>query len=889
MLPSTSALEISESSMPATEQAAAEVFDEIDFTYFIEGNFDATAYELQKMLGDEFELDEIERERFKLKRQLQVVSKKVTALITKNSAAFAKQVQQYAIVQEEAGKMVELISGIREGLSKSQSECRTALSIVANDRKRKMLRQLKSTLFKLKTLYETEFRLKELIQEGDFPGAIQLCVEAKNAARVYENYSCIKDLTANLCRTLESMESHIDDALAGLTVVFDINRYSLVYSAYLMLDKVESAAVKLSSFFRATIESSARTVLVDHLTRSSQNLTTDTMSYEQLCEAIKTEEVLTVVRELGMVLCKVLFIYHAILRYHIDEDERLLCAAPEPENEFEAAPIVEKGVMQKSLSEGLYGIFKTASNKFNILLCCQDLSQLKFDNFLDIVEMSNRFRKFGRHHFGNSCGEVAISLEKQTYLYFGRYHQERMEELKMFLENEVFTLCPVPLQFTLFDLQEFQFLKESTDAFDDDDLHVQHVSDQAGLGEQLDYTILTTDAENPFLPGSKLANGPDREGTPVQNGVQKDENKDSKGSLSRSSSEDSCYINEDPSMHSSMPNICNTALNLLRFFGRYIRMTSMLHSIAEQAIFSITQLFHYFTYSIFTFFSSDTIKDLFESDVGSDRLQRVVETIRKNLIMPDSPSKIPENAGSRFYSCHLSPCVNINEQESLYALAERIVAVESVIFLGKQLELLKPVLESLLPTNFKGQGLQTFYKNILVITGDLRDCIYVSVNWDISDIQSQHNKYVDVLIQDLKNFHQRLKIVPESVHMSTEVNNCIWNLIILFVFKSLVQGYADSSKKCTNEGRALMLLDFQQLIGEMESMAGLRPLPHKSYVEEYIKAYYLPESNLETWMVQHQEYTNNQLVALLNATSSFSKKAKSRLINVLEGKDLSIS
>ena len=69
---------------------------------------------------------------------------------------------------------------------------------------------------------------------------------------------------------------------------------------------------------------------------------------------------------------------------------------------------------------------------------------------------------------------------------------------------------------------------------------------------------------------------------------------------------------------------------------------------------------------------------IFESDVGSDRLQRVVEMIRKNLIMPDSPSKIPENSGSRFYACHLSPCVNINEQESLYALAERIVAVESV-------------------------------------------------------------------------------------------------------------------------------------------------------------------------------------------------------------------
>lgn len=101
------------------------------------------------------------------------------------------------------------------------------------------------------------------------------------------------------------MESHIDDALASLTVVFDIDRYTLVYSAYLMLDKVEvitmvlrlnptfqNASLKLSSFFRATIESSARSVLVDHLTRSNSELNTDTMSYEQLCEVSRLAGVL---------------------------------------------------------------------------------------------------------------------------------------------------------------------------------------------------------------------------------------------------------------------------------------------------------------------------------------------------------------------------------------------------------------------------------------------------------------------------------------------------------------------------------------------------------------------------------------------------------------------
>lgn len=34
-------------------------------------------------------------------------------------------------------------------------------------------------------------------------------------------------------------------------------------------------------------------------------------------------QILDCVRELGFVICKVLFTYHSILLFHIDEDERL--------------------------------------------------------------------------------------------------------------------------------------------------------------------------------------------------------------------------------------------------------------------------------------------------------------------------------------------------------------------------------------------------------------------------------------------------------------------------------------------------------------------------------------------------------------------------------------
>lgn len=101
--------------MPATEDAIAEVFDEIDVVYFMEDGFDGTSYVLSKFENDsEFDLNSIGKEMFKLKKQLQVVSKKVSALITKNKDEFYSMTEHYEMIREEAGGMVEMISSIRE-------------------------------------------------------------------------------------------------------------------------------------------------------------------------------------------------------------------------------------------------------------------------------------------------------------------------------------------------------------------------------------------------------------------------------------------------------------------------------------------------------------------------------------------------------------------------------------------------------------------------------------------------------------------------------------------------------------------------------------------------------------------------------------------------------
>lgn len=64
------------------------------------------------------------------------------------------------------------------------------------------------------------------------------------------------------------------------------------------------------------------------------------------------------------------------------------------------------------------------------------------------------------------------------------------------------------------------------------------------------------------------------------------------------------------------------------------------------------------------------------------------------------------------------------------------------------------------------------------------------------------------------------------------------------------------AKKCSNAGRALMQLDFTQFMSQINSVCPINPLPHKALVEVYIKAYYLPETSLETWTKDHQVILN---------------------------------
>jgi hypothetical protein len=76
-----------------------------------------------------------------------------------------------------------------------------------------------------------------------------------------------------------------------------------------------------------------------------------------------------------------------------------------------------------------------------------------------------------------------------------------------------------------------------------------------------------------------------------------------------------------------------------------------------------------------------------------------------------------------------------------------------------------------------------------------------------------------------------------------------------------------------------MLLDFELLTTQLETITNLKPIPHRKFLENYIKAFFLPYQDLDKWIVDHAEYSLSQTSALLNFGSSPKKRLLSSILD----------
>uniref|UniRef100_A0A8D2BAK5 VPS50 subunit of EARP/GARPII complex n=1 Tax=Sciurus vulgaris TaxID=55149 RepID=A0A8D2BAK5_SCIVU len=917
---------------PSDPQAEQELINSIEQVYFSADSFDIVKYELEK-LPPVLNLQELEEYRDKLKQQQAAVSKKVADLILEKQPAYVKELERVTSLQTGLQLAVVICTNGRRHLNiAKEGFTQASLGLLANQRKRQLLIGLLKSLRTIKTLQRTDVRLSEMLEEEDYPGAIQLCLECQKAASTFKHYSCISELNSKLQDTLEQIEEQLDVALSKICKNFDINHYTKVQQAYRLLGKTQTAMDQLHMHFTQAIHNTVFQVVLGYVELCAGN--TDTkfqkLQYKDLCTHVTPDSYIPCLADLCKALWEVMLSYYRTMEWHEKHDSEETFSASEGSNVIATEETnFDRGYVKKKLEHGLTRIWQDVQLKVKTYLLGTDLSIFKYDDFIFVLDIISRLMQVGEEFCGSKSEVLQESIRKQSVNYFKNYHRTRLDELRMFLENETWELCPVKSNFSILQLHEFKFMEQSrSPSVSPSKQPVSTSSKTETLFEQY------CSGGNPF---EIQASHKDEETEDVlaSNGYESDEQEksayqeyDSDSDVPEELKRD--YVDEqtgdapvksvsretlksrkksDYSLNKvNAPILTNTTLNVIRLVGKYMQMMNILKPIAFDVIHFMSQLFDYYLYAIYTFFGRNDSLESTGLGLSSSRLRTTLNRIQESLIDlevsadPTATLTAAEERKEKVPSPHLSHLVVLTSGDSLYGLAERVVATESLVFLAEQFEFLQPHLDAVMPA-VKKPFLQQFYSQTVSTASELRKPIYwivagkaidyeqmlllmANVKWDVKEIMSQHNIYVDALLKEFEQFNRRLNEVSKRVRIPLPVSNTLWEHCIRLANRTIVEGYANV-KKCSNEGRALMQLDFQQFLMKLEKLTDIRPIPDKEFVETYIKAYYLTENDMERWIKEHREYSTKQLTNLVNVClgSHINKKARQKLLAAIDDID----
>uniref|UniRef100_A0A4W5JKM8 VPS50 subunit of EARP/GARPII complex n=1 Tax=Hucho hucho TaxID=62062 RepID=A0A4W5JKM8_9TELE len=900
---------------PIDPQAEQEIINSIQEVYYSNDSFDMVQHELEK-LPPELNLQELEEYRDKLKRQQAAELERVTSLQT--------NLQLAAVICTNA----------RRQLSISKEDFTEAsLGLLANQRRRHLLTGLLKSLRTIKTLVTVQVT----ILMSDLP-----VLGLSLSVLTFKHYSCISELNSKLQDTLEQIEEQLDVALSKTCKHFDVSHYTRVQLAYTLLEKTQTAMDQLHMHFTQAIHNTVFQVVLGYVELCAGNADTkfQKMQYKDLCTHITQDSYVPCLSDLCKALWEVMLSYHRTMQWHEEQDKEKYSSVSSGVRVADTEEaVVDHSYVKKKLEHGLTRIWQEVQLKVKAYLLGTDMSNFKYDDFIVVLDVISRLMQVGDEFCGSKSELLQESIKRQSVNYFKNYHRTRLEELRMFLENETWELCPVKSNFNIAQLHEFKFMGQSRSPSVSPSRQVLSSQDQVLSSQDQEVLSLFQHFSQEGNPFERHIDNKDEETEDVlaSNGYESDElekcvyqDYDSDSDVPDELKQD--YVDEqtgdvplksasretlrsrkksDYSINkgSNAPILTNTTLNVIRLVGKYIQMMNILKPIAFDVIHCVSQLFDYYLYAVYTFFGRN---DMYESSgpgLISSRLRTTLNRIQESLIqmsLGEGGSSIHGGPGEerkeKVPSPYLSQLVVLTTSETLYGLAQRVVATESLVFLAEQFEFLQSHLDTMMPAA-KKPFLQQFYSQTVSTASELRKPIYwvvaakaldyeqmlllmAGVKWDIREIMSQHNVYVDVLLKEFEEFNKRLGDVSRHVRVPLPVSNVLWEHCIRLANRTLVEGYGNV-KKCSNEGRALMQLDFQQFLMKLEKLTDMRPIPDKDFVETYIKAYYLTENDMEQFIKNHREYSMKQLANLVNVClgSHINKKARQKLLAAIDDID----
>ena len=658
-----------------------DILNEIEPKYFqFIGDSQLAEQLVLEDLPEQLDLNYLDEKKTRLKRQLNVVSKKVSDLILKNESKYKAELGKVTKLQTSLSEAIKVCTSGRNHLSYAKRDFTCVLlGIVASYRRREVLKSLLKSLQTIKTLQETDIRLRELFEEDeDYTAAIQLYLECNKVVSSLKHYNCISDLNIKLQDTLEMTEEQIDVALSKMCLTFNRDQYLKLMCAYNLLGRTQTAMDQLLMHFASAIHNKAFGIVLGYVELFAADTSSNyhKRQYNELCKCLTTDSFIACLTDLCKALWDIMSNYYRILSFHreeaIEESEANSVFNQNDSVDHQLDLTFNKRFIIQKLEHGLGRIWQDVQQKVRTLVQSFDLSLYNFDEFINILGIAEKMVEIGEEFCGNKSEDLQNSLHNQTVNYFQNYHKSSMYELKEFLDSEVWTLCPVH-DFNLIHLQEFHFLRTSLPSR-------TVLSPNSSPNKRRKYF------SNHFLEPKDISNAKtpfDTEGEEINNKQSIPNRNITENSTNFDEKQNQNHLN---SLKMSIgesdenePIVTNTTLNVLRLFGKYMQMMSVLRPIAFDVMLCMFQLFDYYLFAVYKFFGKDMIS-LSDNSI-SNELKTTLKRISDSLIVDEKSFDLNSDLSTsknRYFSPTLSSMVDMSSIENFLGLAERIVAVESL-------------------------------------------------------------------------------------------------------------------------------------------------------------------------------------------------------------------
>lgn len=559
--------------------------------------------------------------------------------------------------------------------SEAKNNLTTAsLGLLAHYRRQHHLIKITKSLKTIHTLGKMSERVQELLGEQSYAAAIQLIVEGQHVAKTYQHFNCVAQLRTRLQDTMELAEEQLDFGLSKSAEQFDACLYSKLQSAFRLLGKQSTALDQLNLHFASGLHQETLCLLRKYAELSHNCHTADIteqkfssdvgkLQFSELCGFIDSKLYIACLSELSTCLWKVTVNYHKTHQWHTEQV---------PIGGFDSLSL---DPLEQKLRHGRTRLWQDVQNKIRTLLSSFNVWHLSIDELLEMLHIVDTLVEMGKQFCDSYSDVLKESVRQQSVNYFRGFHHGKLEELRVFLENESWEQCPVRANFNAFHLIEFRFLNQSTLA-----------KSNSEVRSKKHFYLMDLEI-SPFSSLHVNCSFEEK----IINCAYEEHSHDN--------------IDGKTDIGPSEPVLANTTLSMLRLFGRYINFMHLLKTIAFDVLICLNQLFDYYLYAVYKLFVTPTVS-LFDATPPKLRavLLKIEETLILKSVVPETPDTIQDNTafsssvGDKVASPKICLPCQMDQPNQLFGLKLRLIAAESVMFLAHQLEFLRPYLVNLIPS-----------------------------------------------------------------------------------------------------------------------------------------------------------------------------------------------